>query len=1628
MNLKKVLTGMLAVVMVALSVTGALGTITAMAANEPDSVNNVYQITTANELLWAAENPDKNYMLTEDIDLSDKADWEPIGTEETPFSGSFNGAGHKITIGIQYTGDAEAIDRVGLFGYVTGTVANLTVDGTLTASIYSGYVGGIVANVAGGEVAGCTSNVAVSATGTGGVVHVGGVAGAILNVGNPGGVISGCVNNGSVNVTSTRSVSNSGGALGDGTNGSVGGVLGYISTFAKGYVDTSVNNGDITVTNWKNNIGGVVGQSASSNVATAGYITYCANKGDITVYSTQGERAAGIIGYIKGGLIQYCYNTGNVIEYTDAGTTVAHTGYGNAYGIFGYANLGTSNPLTVQYCYNASEQPLEAEICVVRNPQHGTFENFYMEGREEYETQLNANATAGTPGTAFTSADDLWDKISSNENAATGYVENPDGGYPLLYFEVPGTLEKQDYNGVIEKEALGNDIGNITFLLQIDDTIDTQNLTMTAELYRYASVVDTAAFAAVQDGESVKVGEMQFVAAEGTTLYSAVADSVPDSLWITATLTVKSGEEVVFTTSIENENAVVVPGQLPEYPDGTLSKTYNAGPGLASDQYGETDEDSEMVVISNTSSATYTSYVEDLIAAGYQQTYENEVDGNLYNALTKDGKNFYLYYTAYANQVRIIYDRSSNTTPDQIDTADSGDGSTEFYLYSLDYTNSKSENADTTGDWSINCGALMIVKLADNSLFVIDSGHRKQSSDAAQSGLMDFMYQITDQPYGSKINIKSWFISHAHGDHVYLSSAFLETYHDNLNIESMMYNIPSFQTMSTGYDSGTFLMKQSMNTYFPDMKFVKLHTGQTFDIQGVNFEVLHTHEDAVNENGVNRITDFNDTSTTIRLTIDGKTFILLGDSGQVAMGDMLNMYAASTLKSDVVQIAHHGYNDLADLYAAIDAPLAIVPNSEINAKDNNPTIYEGYAKPGVTVLFADPDTYKLTVTDGEVQYEAIPSYRENMDLYSVSDLVLQIGADQTQRNVTWYSDAPVAGKVQLALRSELTNGEFPADCTEFAAETSPADGDLLNNKATITGLAENTEYIYRVGTDDGWSPIYSFKTQDFDGDFSFLFAGDPQIGSGDSVDSDAAGWSSTLSKATAAFPDTSFVISAGDQVDTAEDEEQYEAFLSPSTLKSLAIAVNLGNHEEGDAIYNEHFNIPNVSELGASATDGSGDYWYIYNNTLFMSLNSNNTDAGEHKEFMQQVIDTYGSEVEWKVVTFHHSIYSVANHSDDADVLQRREEMSPIFSELDIDVVLMGHDHVYTRTYMMDGTTPITTDGVTSSVTDPTDGEVLYITGNSSSGSKYYDIQNVEFPYAAVKNQEKTPNITKIDVTDDSFTITTYRVSDMSVVDSFSINRSVASVTDVTVTPGTVSVEQGSTQAFTATVTGDNDPAQTVTWTVSGNNSENTTISDSGILTVAEDETAESLTVTATSTVDTTKSGTASVTVTPAATETTATETTASTATPTQPSTDPTDTTATATQPSTAPTDTAATSTQPSTNPTDTTATSTQPAQTTTTTTTQTSTTQEQTTATTTTTQQPDTSATSATETPSDLTDPTGDSQTPTAPQDDFTQSGGSENTGDIDTGSVAAPILSVMLAAAAAGVALAFARKRKKG
>ena len=386
----------------------------------------------------------------------------------------------------------------------------------------------------------------------------------------------------------------------------------------------------------------------------------------------------------------------------------------------------------------------------------------------------------------------------------------------------------------------------------------------------------------------------------------------------------------------------------------------------------------------------------------------------------------------------------------------------------------------------------------------------------------------------------------------------------------------------------------------------------------------------------------------------------------------------------------------------------------------------------------------------------------NDEKVTQKSIFLTVGNDTSSQGITWYADTETAGEVQYAVK---TGDTFPENyLTVPASSTAANEKGFYSNQAVLTGLLPDKEYVYRVKNGDTISDIYSFTSGNNDGSYEFAFVGDPQIGAG-STDSDIEGWNETLKTISSKF-NADFLLSGGDQVNTASNETQYTGYIN-ELFTSLPSATTIGNHDSGSAAYNQHFNLPNESADKGQTTAGS-DYWFVYENTLFINLNSNDRSTAEHKAFIEEAIAA-NPNVKWKTVVFHHSIFSTASHVDDGDIITRRNELPQVFKDLDIDVVLMGHDHVYTRTYMMDGTTPDTSKGVQSSVTNPTG--ILYLTANSASGSKYYDIKAPNAEYSAKMDQSYRRTVTDIKVTDTSYTMKTYYADDLSLLDEFTIYK-----------------------------------------------------------------------------------------------------------------------------------------------------------------------------------------------------------------------------------------------------------------
>ena len=322
---------------------------------------------------------------------------------------------------------------------------------------------------------------------------------------------------------------------------------------------------------------------------------------------------------------------------------------------------------------------------------------------------------------------------------------------------------------------------------------------------------------------------------------------------------------------------------------------------------------------------------------------------------------------------------------------------------------------------------------------------------------------------------------------------------------------------------------------------------------------------------------------------------------------------------------------------------------------------------------------------------------------------LSPGSDNSSLNFAWYTKkASGIQKLKIAENKRLTNAKvYEAKQTE--AVTDKDDTAYVSNKVTATDLKVNTTYYYSYQKDGQWTAPEKYTT-DNGSKFSFIFVGDPQIGSSNelkgqdtaefynaqsaAVANDAFNWNTTLNQAMEKTDNkASFVLSSGDQIQSTKkkspkkaawgSEIEYSGYLSPDVLKNLPVATTVGNHDADNANYTYHFNTANASELGSNKTVG-GDYWFKHDNALFMMLNTQDTNVEEHRQFIEQTVAA-NKDCKWRIVTLHQDIYGSAEHSNEPEITNLRYQLAPIFEENKVDVVLTGHDHAYSRTQILKG-------------------------------------------------------------------------------------------------------------------------------------------------------------------------------------------------------------------------------------------------------------------------------------------------------------------------------------------------------
>ena len=431
---------------------------------------------------------------------------------------------------------------------------------------------------------------------------------------------------------------------------------------------------------------------------------------------------------------------------------------------------------------------------------------------------------------------------------------------------------------------------------------------------------------------------------------------------------------------------------IPAYFGGELDgKLYSAGVGA---NLNESTLVSDMSLVRNTTLDEFFQYVTRLDLLGYKLLYSNKVDDNYYYGFTDPlGIFIHTYYTDYEKIVRTVVDRNSTPLDEFCYTTEPSENST-FYMFN--------HNTEGENTFLIHC--------ADNSWIFIDGGVATLDDKYAQ-GIFKFMSEKSNLQEGEKLVISAWYLTHAHRDHFQAFYSLINQYHDKIDLQRMIANLPDANQVTHNSNWKDFVPCMSLiNKYYPDMMYMKAHTGMNIQIADVSFQILCSQEDLLDywilnktewanvwskwtttegksdpnyqfNRNADKKYDINNSSLVSLITVgNGMTVLELGDMYR-ANDWMFPKYSMSSVTANLLIFAHHLNNDeLINTYVEyikqagqLYGLCASVEQSFSNSHSKIPTAFT--ASKNQYLVLAKYDTiYGFTLENGTLTKNSYAAY------------------------------------------------------------------------------------------------------------------------------------------------------------------------------------------------------------------------------------------------------------------------------------------------------------------------------------------------------------------------------------------------------------------------------------------------------------------------------------------------------------------------------------------------------------------------------------------------------------------------------------------------------------------------------
>lgn len=404
----------------------------------------------------------------------------------------------------------------------------------------------------------------------------------------------------------------------------------------------------------------------------------------------------------------------------------------------------------------------------------------------------------------------------------------------------------------------------------------------------------------------ITFGKNRLICASYTdeTLKQAAETVIDNMTYENGTLTVTAPEHALFIT---------LPGYISYIP------VCDAGTQVA---YRESSKQCTQIVVTGMTAETYEAYLGKCQNEGFEILSRNEITGNLFCRMRKYAVSLYVYFTPYNGTVRILCEPIYNMHKEEdVDAHPAVCNPLMTVLGGRWSTTSRYLNLDS------GSGGMGYIFRLDDGRFLLVDGCMELGNYAD-----NIMAALREQaPDPNHIVIACWFFSHTHIDHTGGFLKVVSAFAKEVEIEEICYNFPSIGDAEAYREAwNTRRMSEGAYQTFPKAAVSKLHTGEILHYGSATVEVLCTQEDLIRQyfSVLNEGITWNTTSMVIRLTVGGSTVFLPGDSDNWENDIMTAMYG-SYLKSDILQICHHGgWGGTTELYANVDPELAIFSTSD----------------------------------------------------------------------------------------------------------------------------------------------------------------------------------------------------------------------------------------------------------------------------------------------------------------------------------------------------------------------------------------------------------------------------------------------------------------------------------------------------------------------------------------------------------------------------------------------------------------------------------------------------------------------------------------------------------------------------